>query len=92
MKDGRYWIGSTTWSDTRKSSIINILETRRVTQKQIVSFLNDAPIHVHNTESASKESISKCHKNIQLHVFKRIFESFDENSAKPLEEIIKEIK
>jgi hypothetical protein len=84
QKDGRYWFAETCWTDTRNIEVLNLLETKRIGQKQIVSILNSSQICTHSTESASQESINKCHNNIKQIVFSKISETFDEKTPKNL--------
>lgn len=84
QKEGRYWSAVTTWKDSRDVSTTNTLETKRIGQGQIISFLNDFPILKHSTESASKESINKSHISIRQTVFDKIVDNFDEKSPSNL--------
>jgi len=89
FKDGRFWSARTMWTDSRDKSVGNVIETRRIGQKQILSFLNSSPLCSHDTESASKESINKCNNLAKQIVFDKIIETFDEITPKNLIELFK---
>jgi hypothetical protein len=89
QKDGRYWLGETYWTDTRERDKINRLETKRIGKGLIITTLNSVQIYVHSTESASKESISKCHNLAKQFVFDKVIETFNEITPKNLIELFK---
>lgn len=89
QKEGRYWLGETFWSDSRDKDLMNVLETKRIGKGLIVTFLNSNQIYLHSTDSASKESITKCHKLAKQVVFNKIIETFDEQSPQDFGHLFK---
>jgi hypothetical protein len=89
FKDGRFWSAQTTWADSREKSIKNVIETRRIGQKQIVSFLNSSLLCSHDTESASRESITKCQNVARQFVFDKIIATFEEDAPKDIASLFK---
>mgnify|MGYP001301500467 CR=1 FL=1 len=58
-KEGRFWSAVTTWKDSRDVSTTNTLETKRIGQGQIISFLNDFPIlSIQQNQQAKKALIN----------------------------------
>jgi hypothetical protein len=82
LKDGRFWIGVTKWIDNRDNKEYTLL-TGKPNDKQVknlISSLNGRCFVIHESTSASKESVPKLHNTAKQQVWKAIKENFNENS------------
>ena len=60
-KDGRYWVGRTSWKDTRDGKEYNLI-TRRNGSGVLVSYLNNKEIWNHQIPSANQQTVPKHHQ------------------------------
>lgn len=77
-QEGRYWVGVTKWIDKRDNKEYRIATGRNTILKNTVSTIDDTVFVIHDTTSASKQTIEKYHTAARNHCFKLIKENFTE--------------
>lgn len=79
LKQGRFWIASTVWTDIRNNTSNQIL-TGKSTSGTLISELGDKPIFAHDTTSGSRVNVQKYHSQVVRAVFSKLKESFVEEN------------
>lgn len=74
-KDGRYWFGMTEWIDPRNNNTYQIV-TERVAKGIIETRINEIAVMRHDTNSASRHSIERCHNEGKRYVLSAIKDAF----------------
>lgn len=82
-QQGRFWIGTTILKDTRSNSDIRIV-TVKSSSKTLVTELNGQRVIAHDTNSASRVSVEKFHKQARYTIFSKLKELFVEESPTDL--------
>jgi hypothetical protein len=77
VKDGRYWVAFSKWTDKRDSQKYTLV-TARSNKKFLVSALNERIIMIHDCTSASQRTIPKYHNQAKEFVFGRLRGTFEE--------------
>lgn len=82
LKDGRFWVGVTKWIDKRdnKQYILLTGKPNDKNAKKLISTLNGRCFLIHESTSASKESLPKLHNSAKRFVWGKIKETFNEDS------------
>ena len=82
FKDGRYWVGITTWVDWRHENPFTI-ETKRIDGILCSSF-NSQVFRNHGIPNANQQTVPKYHKQAVQEVFDKLVDGYTEDGQQML--------
>jgi hypothetical protein len=82
-REGRYWIGRTTWKDHRQERPYRI-ETKRI-DGNLCSCFNGQVFRYHGIPNANQQTVPRYHKETVQDVFNRLFDGYVEDGEQILE-------
>lgn len=82
IKDGRYWIGISTWIDKREWQEFKI-ETQRL-NGILCSAINGQVFRIHSIPNANQQTVPKIHAEIVTEVSRKIIDCFEEGKPQML--------